>query len=42
MDFNEIWLESSLLHLIERKNESPAKQDQKFEFQLKSEFGLLS
>jgi hypothetical protein len=32
LDFNEIWLESSRLHLIARKNKFPAKEDQKFEF----------
>jgi hypothetical protein len=42
LDFNEIWLECSLLHLIARKNKSPEKEDQKFEFQLRREVGLLS
>jgi hypothetical protein len=40
-DFNKIWLASSLLHLISRKNEVPAKEDQKFEFPLNMEFGLI-
>jgi hypothetical protein len=31
-----------LLHLIVRKNKFPSKEDQKFEFQLKLKFGLLS
>jgi hypothetical protein len=35
LGFNEIWLESSLLHLIARKNKFPAKEDQKYEFPLK-------
>jgi hypothetical protein len=41
LDFNEIWLASSLLHLIARKNKFQAKEDQKFEFPLKMEFGLI-
>jgi hypothetical protein len=41
LDFKEIWLASSLLHLIARKNKFPAKGDQKFEFPLKMEFGLI-
>jgi hypothetical protein len=32
LEFDEIWLTSSLLHLIARKNKFPAKVDQKFEF----------
>jgi hypothetical protein len=40
--FDEIWLASSLLHLIERKNKFPAKGNQNFEFQWKMEFGLIS
>jgi hypothetical protein len=40
-NFNEIWLASSLLHLIARKNKIPAKEDQKFEFPLNMEFGLI-
>jgi hypothetical protein len=42
LDFNEIGLASSLLHLIVRKNKCPAKGDQKSEFLLKMEFGLIS
>jgi hypothetical protein len=42
LEFYEIWLTSSLLHLIARKNKFPAKGNQKFEFQLKMEFGLIS
>jgi hypothetical protein len=41
LDFNEIWLESSMLHLIARKNKFSAKEDHKFEFPLKIEFGLI-
>jgi hypothetical protein len=41
LDFNEIWLASSLLHLIARKNKFPAKGDQKFEFSLKMEVRLI-
>jgi hypothetical protein len=41
LDFNEIWLVSSWLHLIARKNKFPAKEDQKFKFPLKMEFGLI-
>jgi hypothetical protein len=41
LEFDEIGLESSLLHLIARKNNFPAKGDQKFEFPLKIEFGLI-
>jgi hypothetical protein len=32
LEFAEIWLASSLSHLIARKNKFPAKEDQKFEF----------
>jgi hypothetical protein len=42
LDFNEIWPESSLLHLIARKNPFPAKEDQKVEFHSKWEIGLIS
>jgi hypothetical protein len=35
LGFNKIWLASSLLHLIARKNKFPAKEDQKYEFPLK-------
>jgi hypothetical protein len=41
LEFDEIWLKSSLLHLIVRKNKFPAKGDQKFEFPLKKECGLI-
>jgi hypothetical protein len=41
LGFNEIWLASSLLHLIARKNKFTAKGDQKFEFPLKMDFGLI-
>jgi hypothetical protein len=40
-DFDEIWPTSSLLHLVSRKNKSPTKANQKFEFPLKVEFGLI-
>jgi hypothetical protein len=40
LEFDEIWLASSLLHLIARKI-IPAKENQKFEYQLKMEFGLI-
>jgi hypothetical protein len=42
LEFDEIWLTSSLLHLIARKKEFPANEDQKFEFHLKIDFGLIS
>jgi hypothetical protein len=42
LDFNEICPASSLLHLIARKNQFPAKEDQKFEFKSKREIGLIS
>jgi hypothetical protein len=42
LEFDEIWLASSLLHLIARKNKSPTKEDQEFEFLLKMRFGLIS
>jgi hypothetical protein len=32
LEFDEIWLTSSLLHLIARKNKFPARVGQKFEF----------
>jgi hypothetical protein len=41
LDFNEIWLANSLLHLIARKNNFPVKGDQKFEFPLKMVFELI-
>jgi hypothetical protein len=42
LEFDEIWLASSLLHFIVRKNEFPAKEDQKVEFYSKWEIGLIS
>jgi hypothetical protein len=42
LEFNEIWQVSSLLHFIARENKLPAKENQKFEFQLRREFGLIS
>jgi hypothetical protein len=42
LDLNEIWPASSLLHLIVRKNQFLAKEDQEFEYHLKMEFGLIS
>jgi hypothetical protein len=42
LEFDEIWLTISLLHLIARKNIFLAKEDKEFEFQLKGEFGLIS
>jgi hypothetical protein len=41
LEFGEIWLTSSLLHLVARKNKLLAKEDKKFEFQLKMEFELI-
>jgi hypothetical protein len=41
LEFDEIWLTSSLLYLIAKKNEFLAKEDQKFKFLLKIEFGLI-
>jgi hypothetical protein len=41
LEFDEIWLASSLLHLVSRKNKFAAKEDQKFEYILKIEFGLI-
>jgi hypothetical protein len=41
LDFNEIWLASSWLYLIARKNKFLAKENQKFEFQSRKEFGLI-
>jgi hypothetical protein len=38
LEFDEIWLASSLLYLIRRENKFPAKEDQKFEFPLTMEF----
>jgi hypothetical protein len=42
LEFDEIWLTSSLLHLIKKENEFLAKEDQKFEFLLKLEVGWIS
>jgi hypothetical protein len=42
LEFDEFWLTSSLLYLIATENEFLAKEDQKFEFLLKWEFGLIS
>jgi hypothetical protein len=41
LDFNKIWPASYLLHLIARKNQFLAKEDQKFEFQSKRENRLI-
>jgi hypothetical protein len=41
LEFAEIWLTSSLSHIIVRKNKFPAKGDKNFEFPLKKEFGLI-
>jgi hypothetical protein len=41
VEFGKIWLASSLLYLIARKNKLLAKGDQKFEFPLKMGFGLI-
>jgi hypothetical protein len=41
LEFDEIWLKSSLLHLIARKDIFLVKEEHKFEFQLKKEFGLI-
>jgi hypothetical protein len=42
LEFDEIWISSSLLHHIAKENEFPAKEDQRFEFLLKMGFGLIS
>jgi hypothetical protein len=42
LEFDEIWLTSSLLHLVAKENEFPVKEDQKFELLLKMEFVLIS
>jgi hypothetical protein len=42
LEFDEIWLTSSLLHLIAMKNKFQVKGDQKIEFLLKMMFGLIS
>jgi hypothetical protein len=41
LEFDEIWLAISLLHLIARKNKFLGKEDKKFEFPLTMEFGLI-
>jgi hypothetical protein len=41
LEFGEIWLVSSLLHLIASKNKFPAKGDKKFECPPKIGFGLI-
>jgi hypothetical protein len=41
LEFGEIWLASSLPHLIARRNILLAKGDQKFEIPLKMGFGLI-
>jgi hypothetical protein len=41
LEFGEIWLVSSLLHLIAGKHKFPAKENQNFEFQWRREFGLI-
>jgi hypothetical protein len=42
LEFDEIWLTSSLWQLIARKNKFSANEDKKLEFHLKMEFGLIS
>jgi hypothetical protein len=42
LEFDEIWLTSSLLHLIAKEDEFPAIEDQNFEFHLKLEFELFA
>jgi hypothetical protein len=42
LDFDEIWLASSWLHLNVRKNNFLSKEDQNFEFHSKRKFGLIS
>jgi hypothetical protein len=42
LKFDEIWLTSSLLHLVAKENEFLVKEDQKFELLLKMEFVLIS
>jgi hypothetical protein len=41
-DVDEIWPASALLHLIARKNQFLSKEDRKFEFHSKLEFGFIS
>jgi hypothetical protein len=42
LELDETWPATSFLHLIAGNNKFPAKADQKFEFILKLEFGLIS
>jgi hypothetical protein len=42
LEFDKIWLASSLSDLIAKKNKLSAKEDQKFEFPMNVEFGLIS
>jgi hypothetical protein len=42
LEFGELWLANSLLHLIARKNKFTAKEDQKFEISSKREIRLIS
>jgi hypothetical protein len=42
LEFDETWLTSSFLDLIERKNKVQANMGQEFEIPLKVEFGLIS
>jgi hypothetical protein len=42
LDFDEIWLASSWLHLNARRNKFSSKEDQNFEFHSKRKFGLIS
>jgi hypothetical protein len=41
LEFGKIWLVSSLLHLIARKNKFSAKGDQRFECPPKMGFGWI-
>jgi hypothetical protein len=41
LDFDEILLASSCLHLISRKNNFLPKKDQNFKFHLKKKFRLI-
>jgi hypothetical protein len=41
LEFGEIWLVASMLHIIAGKNKLPEKGNQKFEFPLKLGFGLI-
>jgi hypothetical protein len=42
LDFDEIWLARSWLHLIASKNIFLPKEGQNFEFHSKRKFGLIS